>query len=326
MKPAEHVPLNPTIFRAHSKGPQTEVNFVVANAGIGDYICYLTSLEWIAKNHPQVLGRIYVGDFFLPIAANVFKKFPKWKVINRSELTEDIITGRPTFAPHTDYPDRLGMHSVDLGYVYYANMNPAPSDGYHYPKLDFTDMDLGVPASPYAVMTPYATNPTRTLDAKAFNGIKNYLIDRGITPIFVGKKDITDVRKVHLDPKYDFSGGVDMTNQTTLLSAAGLMSRAKVVVGLDNGLLHLAAMTDVPIVFGFTVSSPEHAKPRRQIGKIYSIYPNPEDLPCMFCQSRMRFVYNQDFGYCPYDDYACIKVLAEPKSWCEQIEAALNVG
>lgn len=319
----EHVQLNPTIYRKESKGPQTEVNFVIGNGGIGDYICYLSALEWIAKNHPQVLGRIYCGGFFMPIPENVFKKYPKWRVIERGKLTEELIKSRPTFAPHQEYPDRLGMHSVDLGFVYYADMNPPPADGNFYPKLDFTEMDLGAPSSPYAVMTPYSTGATRTMDPQAFNGIKDFLIRKGITPLFIGKKDVTDKRSVDLHPDYDFSGGIDMRNQTTLLSAAGLMSRAKVVVGLDNGLLHLAAMTEVPIVFGFTVSSPEHAKPRRKSGKVFSIYPNPEDLTCMFCQSRMRFVYNQDFRECPYQDLACIKVLADPEPWCEQIEQAL---
>lgn len=324
-KPAEHVLLNPSIFRSGSKGPMTECNFVVTNGGMGDYIAYLCALEWIAKSHPQVLGRIYCGEYFIPIIENVFKKHRRWKVYPKSLLTEEKVKEGKTLAPHTHYPDRIGMSSLELGYVYFANMNPVPDDGQYYPQLDFTGYDIDAPSSPYVVMTPYSTNETRTMSPKAFNGIKDWLIAQGITPIFVGKREVTNNRVVNIHKGYDLTGGVDMTNQTTVLSAAGIMSKAKAVVGLDNGLLHLAAMTEVPIVFGYTVSSPCHAKPSRKSGKIFNIHPDTESLSCTFCMSKMRFFFSHDFGKCAYGDLACIEVLSDPKDWIGQLEAAIKI-
>lgn len=321
---SEHIQLNTSIFRMGSLGAKTEVNFVIGGAGIGDYIGYLCVLDWVAKTHPQVLGRVYCGDFFLPIVENVFRKYPHWASLNRNKLNEHLIKTRPTFATHTEFPNRLGMHSVDLGYVYYANIFPPPEDGNSYPQLDFSEYKTNELPPSYAVMTPYATNKPRMMDAKAFNGIKDHFIRCGITPVFIGKKEITAQRFVELNPGYDFTGGLDLTNQTSLLSAAGIMSEAKVVVGLDNGLLHLAAMTEVPIVFGYTVSSPSHAKPRRKSGKIFNIYPDEKNLPCTFCQSKMRYMFNHDFAECVYRDLLCIDALSDPTDWIGQIAAALN--
>lgn len=324
--PAQHVPLNPTIFRKPSKGPVTECNFVITNAGIGDYIGYLTAIEWVAKTHPQVAGRVYCGDFFVPIVENVLKKYPHWKVRLKKELTADKVKKGHTYAPHGEFPNRLGMHSVDLGFIYYANMT-APEDAY-YPQLDLSPFQYFVAQIPvpqeYVVMTPYSTTVPRTMAPRAFNGIKEWLIAKGITPVFLGKKEITEHRHVELDKNYDFEGGIDLTGKTTLLQAAGVMQYAKAVVGLDNGLLHLAAMTEVPIVFGYTVSSPQHAKPRRESGNIFNIHPNKADLPCTFCMSEMRFHFNHNYAACPYGDTVCIEVLSYPEDWIGQIELAMN--
>jgi len=172
-------------------------------------------------------------------------------------------------------------------------------------------------------MTPGATYENRAMLASTFNGIKDYLISRGITPVFLGN-DKVGTRKVSFEAGYDYRGGIDLRGKTTLLEAAKVMSKSEVVVGLDNGLLHLAATTEAPIVFGYNIASPEHRRPRRRVGKIIDVSPDPEKLSCTFCQSRMRMMFNHDFRRCVYGDNACVKELGDVKLWSDAIEEAME--
>jgi hypothetical protein len=316
-------------FRRNSRCERVDIGFLMASGGLGDYIGYLPALEWIARTQPQVEGTVYTADFFIPIAENVLKPYPHWKVVSRKELTEQKIKEKPLAVPNR-FITRIGMNAVDLGYLYYAYMNPSPTDGKYYCKLDLSSVGYPVDkvrswdTGKYAVMTPYSTNAPRTMTAKAFNGIKDHLISKGVTPVLIGKREFAPGRPaLEKNGGYDFTGCWDLTESTTLLEAAKLMSTAEMVIGIDNGLLHLAAMTDVPLIMGFTVASPQHAEPRRKDARIYRVYPNRADLPCTFCQSRMRFFVRHDFGTCLYRDNLCTEVIGQPEDWTRLIDLCL---
>lgn len=322
-KTTEPIKLNPRFFRPGSSCQSKCVNFVVGDGGIGDYLCYMAAIRWIADNHPQVEGRVYCGEFFIELAENILRGLPRWRVYEKSALTAKKVGSRPTYGPLFRPINCTGAHPLDLGFIYYANMT-TPEDGNKYPSLDLSAIASEEPERPYAVMTPGAATPNRTMPAKAFNGIKQHFIDLGITPMFLGKSFITDKRKINFDEGYDYEGGVDLRDKTTLLQAAALMSKAKVVVGLDNGLLHLAGCTEVPIVFGYNIASPEHRAPRRPKGKLRQIYPDPTQLTCTFCQSQMRFMFSHDFAKCVYSDNLCLEALSDPKPWCDLIDDILK--
>jgi ADP-heptose:LPS heptosyltransferase len=87
------------------------------------------------------------------------------------------------------------------------------------------------------------------------------------------------------------------------------MARAAATLGLDNGLLHLAACGPAPVVFGLTTADPRHRTPPRSEGERTIVLTPPESLTCRFCQSRMRFLVGHNFDRCIYEDYACTKTL-----------------
>lgn len=328
--PAGVVRLNPKIFRPGSKCKETVVNYLLTRGGIGDYICWMSALKWLATNHPQIVGRVYAPDFFIEIAENVLKPwFPRWKVYGAKSFTQKKLESRPTYGPMQRPINGTGMHLVDLGFVYFTN-NTTPADGRLYCQLDLATVENVLPRHTpqnifYAVMTPGSTYANRTLPATAFNGIKDHLLSKGIVPVFLGKKDLGDQRKILFEDGYDYSGGIDLRDKTTLLEAAKIMESARLVVGLDNGLLHLAAMTDVPIIFGYNIASPEHRRPRRRKGTIlWELYPDETQLTCTFCQSKMRFMFNHDFKDCLYKDNLCLEALGQPAPWIELIEKTLK--
>src|SRR5207245_757155 len=101
-------------------------------------------------------------------------------------------------------------------------------------------------------------------------------------------------------------------NKTNLLESREIINKAKTIVGLDNGLLHIAGTTNIPIIGGFTTVEPKYRMPYRNNVLGYNYYPvvPPESLVCRFCQSNWTFTYEQDFKVCYYKDYLCIKQLS----------------
>lgn len=328
------IALNSRFFRTGTNLPTVDVNFIVTGGGIGDYIGYLGALQWIARNQPQVIGRVFCHTFMTEFTQNVFAAFSHWKVIDKAFLTDQMMQDVPTLVPHHIPVNGMGGHFLELGFIYYMNTTPAPPDA-SYPTLllseeiedDLFKKDIRLPEN-YVVLTPGSCSVPREIPIPAFNGIVKHVIEQGLTPLFLGKTTIVAKRpKTKFNESYDLDKGVNLIDRTSLIEAAYILSKAKAVIGLDNGLLHLAGCVNVPLVFGFTVASPEHRLPRRGQNlkaPIYEIYPSPEQLQCVFCQSRMRLMGVHDFDKCLYQDFDCLKILSNPKDWCRILDRALE--
>ncbi len=99
------------------------------------------------------------------------------------------------------------------------------------------------------------------------------------------------------------------------------MSKAKAVVGVDNGLLHVAGCTGVAIVGGFTTVRPEIRMPIRHniLGWNYHAVIPDKSLDCSFCQQDTNFLYGHDYRKCWYKEkkerteILCIKQLTADK-------------
>jgi hypothetical protein len=325
---AEPVELNPFIFRPNTKITPIRYNYVVALGGIGDYIGYLGAIKWIAKNNPQIVGHVYVAPFMIELAKNTFSEFPTWEVHDRQkELTAELIRDYPTLAPNPGTITGLGSHHLDLGMIWYYKTLPVPADC-TYPEFFLGEIEIPELPENYAVVTPGGAI-NRYLGAKAFNGIVDYLKSQGITSVFLGKHLINEKRPpIHFVKEYNLENGINLIEQTSLLQCAKIMHNSRLVVGLDNGLLHLAGCTQAPLIFGYNIASPAHRRPKRPAPyahvPIYDIFPDPEILSCVFCQSRMKWVGNWDFKNCFYDDFECLKILDDASGWCSLIDKILK--
>lgn len=324
--------MNHEIFRAGTKFPIRNVNFFLSQGGLGDYICQMPVFEFLAEQHPHIHGRIFCNPPFDTVAKHIMKKYDHWKVY-QTKLAQTVMKeGEMMFDPSTyrKYISACGSHLMDVGFMYYANQQKAPEKYYRMTDMSGLNHRFELPKK-YIVITPGATAKARTIPAKAFNQLTDFILELGMTPVFLGKKDFAQKGPksdyfARIDPGYDFAKGIDLTEVTTLLDAIAIMEKAQCVVGLDNGLLHFAGCTSVPIVFGHTVASVEHREIRRKFGRTYNITLNKESLPCIGCQSNMRFVIGHAFKYCIYDDYKCLDLLFydDCKAWKEAIKKAVR--
>lgn len=308
-------------WRDKTKLPSYPVNFVLTGGGLGDYICHMTAFEWIATTQEHVYGRIFCAEPFLSVAKYIMGKYKKWSVYDPAEV-EGVVKPMEallTPAQYIKYVDAVGSHLMDLGFKYYAKLDGPPKGWDKMPDLTgYRSGKFWELPERYAVLTPGFTTEVRMMRGKYLNTISSYLLYRGITPVYLGKNTFAISGKNHtVAPTYkasfdeDFKPemGIDLREQTTLLEATEIMSGAEMVLGIDNGLLHFAGCTEVPIVFGHTITDPRHRSIRRPIGETINIVNSPKDLPCAGCQSHMRFVPFHDFKYCMYGDKACIDML-----------------
>lgn len=327
---------NENIFLDNTFLEKQNVAFVFMNGGLGDYINFMSSILWIAEANNHVQGILLVREPFKSVAKFILKSYPQFKVWDLTEI-KNLPDRTLVCYPKDQLITAVGAHLMDLGFMYYAQMSKPP-EGYGYlPEINYKGRDFDLPQN-FAVFTPGATARARVMYGKYFNELVNYTMSKGITPVFLGKKDFAhnttaEGYKASFENDYDLTKGLDLTEKTTLLEATNIMSKALFVLGIDNGLLHFAGTTEVPIIFGHTVASVEHRDIRRKQGLTININIDRKDLSCISCQSNMRFLRGHKFSSCLYSKdvkkaYSCLDLLfsKECATWKNAIDYILNLS
>ena len=341
--PAQHYP--EWGFRPGTPMYPMDVNFIFMNGGMGDYICWMQAIRWLASEAKWIRGSLVMPVYFKEFAAHFLKEFPEWKMRDHTELKgvsqkEDTAPFRGPVNLATESLNATGAHLLTCGWAYFANKEKAPEGWDSYPQFKQEDLDVmelppeaqSLVTKKYAVVTCGLTTNSRKVPGSYWNHVINHIISKGLTPVFLGKSKMETGNTANIHTKYSdevrFDLGLDLREKTSILQAAAIMSRAAVVIGHDNGLLHLAGCTAVPIVFGYNIASPEHREPRRPVGKTYNVVLTQKELVCNFCQSKTNFVLGFVFRDCFYSDNLCITKLFENEAarWKTQIDLALADG
>lgn len=310
-----------------------EINVLFNDGGLGDNIARIPVLNYLLQTYPNLTIHAFFHDYFIPVAQNYTKTWDKSRLFlykwSEAEkyYNEKLVTKSFKHAAFHN----LSMHMTEHAYTVVCNTLPEEKHWYNYPKLDLAGISLqkfGLPKE-YVVVTTAFTAPVREFLPEHVNKIVAYLKSQGKEIVFLGQKKTTTGTSHtivgNLSDDVDFSQGLDLIDKTTLLEAAKVLSEAQLVVGLDNGLVHLAACSDVPVVCGFTTVKPEHRAPYRNDVKswnFHSVVP-PQSLECRFCQSTGIFDVKQDFRFCKFKDNLCTKVL-DADLYIEEIKKVLK--
>lgn len=331
--------LAPGFTRPGTKIHPYKFGYVIYGGGAGDFICYTRALQWIAENLPHIYGTVYYPEFLVQFALHIFRDQPHWKVEpNEQCIPTDWNPGFPIIDPfrngRVQFITGHGAHPLDLGFAYYANLTPIPEAYNNYPELDFVvdGLPKGLEPKKYAVFTPAATVESRTVPGHFWNPLIEHVKKLGLTPVIIGKRDITPVYHGVISKGMNMDGVVDLLDRTTILEAAQVLQYSAVTIGLDNGLLHLAGCTECPIVFGYNVVTPDKRRPRRKIGRIVDVYLTREDLGCTGCLTSVKGHYLHSFDFCMYKSIdrtpqpKCIEMLFEEngRRWIAAIDLALK--
>lgn len=156
------------------------------------------------------------------------------------------------------------------------------------PQIDRTLLQPAAALPPdYAVIYPATGpySPARTWEAGRYGQIAAMLATRGITPVVVGARDAADAAKVI---EHAESSTVSLVEQTTLPELASVVDGARLVVGGDSFVGHLAAALGRPAI---TIFGPSNRDAWRPWGSI--------DLDAVACRSDARR------GVVVYHDLPC---------------------
>lgn len=316
-----------TVGEAHGFRPNTSIdrmviNFTFNDGGLGDYVNYAAATVWMAKNCPWIKGRVFTPRYLTPLMNDIHQPLG-WEAFAGEDAEEHLEDGTSIMGPSVKINGKnanpqlytvLGAHPIEVGFAYFAGMK-APVNA-ELPVLDYPSSRLPPKVKrllgKYCVITTGSTTSARRVSGRHLNPIIEYVRDRDITPIFVGKEDFVGTGRldVNFPTDINFAAGLDLRNNTSVKDAACIMQHAEFVLGLDNGLLHLASlMKDSRIIFGYNITSVEHREPKRSHGKTINIHLTDEELVCSGCQSKWRQMLTHRFDKCMYGDVKCVDML-----------------
>lgn len=241
-------------------------------------------------------------DFLADFAKNVLPK--DTAVYSFSEMRGRYDPSKPTKTTKWDgITSPMKIHCLDYAFLKLCDENPG-IEHKNYLKIKPIDIsEFNLPEK-YVVITTGFTAIVREFRSEYVNDVATYVKSKGYEPVFIGQTDtktgIAFTIKGTFSKGIDFTNGVNLIDKTNLLQASSIMHKAAAVVGVDNGLLHVAGCTDTPIVGGFTTVSPEIRMPvRRNIlgWNYYPVIPNVS-LGCIFCQQMTNFEYGRDYTKC----------------------------
>lgn len=327
LKPNQVVITHPD-FRPNTITEKRDVIFSMMlegepTAAMGDCIAWMAAIQYIAENYNYVQGHLVVPKYFKELAGRFMERHRHWKV--HTELAT--CPNKVQIKQQMEHPvNATAMHLVDLGFIYYLGTDSVPPESKLYPVLNLKGVKLPKQLRElrYVVMTPVIEANNRRMTAEAFNAVCDHLNQIGLTPVFLGKTGM-ERRSGSIDEKYDLSRGLDLINKTSLLEAAQIMDHAQMVIGIDNGLLHLAGCTSATILYGYTMVGPTHRRINRRHGWTVELYGDKAQLPCLFCQEKVRFFLHHDFRTCVYQENTpqCVKMLNK-ESWIANIDMVVK--
>lgn len=319
-------------FRPGTELPVITVNFVFQGNGMGDYIGYLPALRWNALNSTNIHGRVFVMKRLVELVSNFLHQFCNWEVfdidmLNKMNLAPSVMRGpgiTMNGVKYSQLANGTGGHLVDLGFIYFCNMFPTPKGWDTFPVLKFVDEKIphGLDPKSYIVLTPGAVADNRSVPGHAWNPMIDWAQNKGLTPVVLGVSEISKNFKVKYSDGLDYKRVLNLIDKTTVMEAALIMKHSAATVGLDNGLINVAACTNAPIVAGYSMVHPDDRRPKRVSGKWEEIFIPREELACTGCQTYMKNLFPHTFNHCLYGDNACIELLFKDNSrlWIEALD------
>lgn len=305
------------MYRPDNIPPDNPINVAICGGGMGDAIAALPVCKHIFNNYTKN----HTITFWMPAYLKDLTKLalPGADVQSLSDIDKKWQNRATVLTYQNAFPTYLRMHLTDYSSVKLID-GLLPNEEKNYLKPDLRQItlpDYGYDLSKGVLITPYFTSRTRQMTSKLIDDISDYVLAKGYIPVYIGKSrtvvsDLNSenvIKGKHND--FDKTKGINLADRTSVLQCLKLISKSKAIIGIDNGLLHLAGMTNIPIIGGFTTVLPEARMPYRNNQLGWNYYPvTVKGLECLGCQSNWTFQTNLDFTKCYYGDYKCVQDLS----------------
>jgi hypothetical protein len=244
--------------------------------GLGDLICATPAIKKISEAY----GKKVLVISKMP---EVFKNNP---YVERSIKVSSIDMGfvRENYIVHNSFYnvgkknekgieykhntiDIRQFHAINLGFM----LGKDEMECFYLPTAE---LSVKLPETPYVLIHPVSTWPSRTWSAENWMNLTKELNDKGYNVISIGK-DSSETGFFNVQkPVFNFEieKGVNLMNKTSISDCWHLMINASAFVTMDSGLLHLAGTTDVPIIHLGSSIKPEFRIPYRDNRQDYKYH------------------------------------------------------
>ncbi len=312
-------------MRKHVKKEPRRVNFILMDGGLGDHMGSLVVIDYTIKTYPWITPLVWVPNYLLEISKHLLPKGTHVK--DYSSMPKNYNPHMTTKTTKWDgITSPMKLHTVDYAFMKLVDENPAISKkNYLKIKPELIDISKFNLSDKYIVITSGYTAKVREFPAKHINEIAKYAKSNGYEVVFLGQTK-TETGSKHIiegnfDKDVDFSVGWNLIDKTSLLEAAKIMHNSKAVIGVDNGLLHVAGCTDTAIVGGFTNVSPSIRMPIRNDVLGWNYYPvvPAESIGCCHCQQNTNFLYGHDYKQCVFKDNDCTELGMNSENFIKEL-------
>ncbi len=315
----------------------THINIVLDSGGAGDLIARLPAVAYLYKHFPHLILHIWTSNFGLELIMRSLPDDPKRLIIRTFDKGKKYNNSLPTRTfSYTTYTN-LSAHMTSHAFHQLVNIDPKPEDmNYLTPKLDDIDLSKFNLPEKYVVMPLGFTSNVREFLPQNANPVIDYIKSKGYEVVFLGSsvksERVEEVVCGHFREDIHWHKGINLINKTTLCEAVKIVHGAKTLVGVDCGMLHIAAThPTMPIVGAFTTVHSSARLPYRHNIKGFNYHAidiPKEKLACINCQSRLVMSFNHSFLQCFEDpdarmgDIKCLSLLT-PDLFINELEKIL---
>jgi len=158
--------------------------------------------------------------------------------------------------------DDRDTHSVSMGLRLAQLLGVAPSFDVVPPQLApqpleaFLDRHGGLVDIPFCVLHPCPKYRYKMWPQTAWSGLARWLIERGLRVAFTGSAEPAEMDYVDQIARRLPGGVVNLAGTLSLAETAELIRRARLYIGPDTVVTHIAAATGAPTIALFGPSNP----------------------------------------------------------------------
>lgn len=190
--------------------------------------------------------------------------------LDRLLHVREAIRGHNSWSNNARLLERLGIPACDGGYV-----GLLPRESYDGP---------GLLPERYVVLSPGASSrrQTKAWDPAGFAAVADGLLERyGMACVLVGGSDCRSCNDSVLAAMQAPARAacIDLTAGIGLRQLSALLASAALFVGIDSGVMHMAAAHDVPVVALFGPTDPDFVAPHNS----RSLIVRNDSLVCVPC-------------------------------------------
>jgi len=318
------------LTRYTQEQPRRLLQVVSGIGGIGDQVARLTAIREALRLDTKLDLRYFVPDYMFELifAATDLQEYlinDRLEVYDIAELAEWRNDSQPgvTFTKCHVTPGRLSL--IDEALITICDTtDEINGEAVYKSYVSIKSGEYKLPVeSPVVVVTGY-TAKSREWPVSEVNNYIGWLKSQGHPIVLLGAATLAAKSAEGVNAE----GCIDLRDKTSLLEAHAIMSQAAAVVGVDNGLTHLAgtivAEFKPALITGYTTIDPQYRRTptaRWDIRAQHEVVP-PSKLDCRFCQSKFNNLFEHDFRECLYGDYQCTKSMT---AWAF-IEASMKAG